>query len=180
MPNFDCPLPNKFFSPTPLNNSTLPNSSINSQAIYPIYFLSVLAESYFAQIFKILTRFILIVLNPINIVGSSSIKGQLPTSRVFLPVVAYHQRQSFSKCSLHSKVIFHKRSSFIKGGFHDKWSSIKVCLLSKLVFHQRFLYNQNRISSKDVFNQSQSFIKGPLKSQVVMHPSGLLSKVVFH
>ena len=71
-------------------------------------------------------------------------------------IVIFHQRSSSIKCRLPSKVIFRQRSSSVKGRFP-----------SKVVFRQMSSSIKCRLPSKVVFCQRSSSIKCLLPSKVV-------------
>ena len=64
--------------------------------------------------------------------------------------------------------------------FHQRSSSIKGSLPSKVVIHQRSSSIKGRLPSKVVFHQRSSSIKGCLPSKVASIKGCLPSKVVFH
>ena len=64
-------------------------------------------------------------------------------------------------------VVFHQRVSSIKGCLQSKL--VKGCLPSKVIFHQRSSSIEGRLPSKVVFHRRSSSIEGCLPSKVVFN-----------
>ena len=100
-----------------------------------------------------------------------AIQGRLPSKVVFC------QRSSSSEVIFHkneSKVSIHLLTEDI---FHQRSSSIKGCLPSKVVLNnQRSPYIKGHLPSKAVLHQRSSFIKGCPPSKVFFHQSYLQYK----
>ena len=79
----------------------------------------------------------------------------------------------------------YRRSSPIKGRLLQRLSSVKSCLLSKVIFRQRSSSVKGRLPSKVIFCQRSSSVKCRLPSKVIFRQRSssvkgcLLSKVVF-
>ena len=82
----------------------------------------------------------------------------------------FHQRSSSIKGCLPSKVVLNnQRSPYIKGHLPAKVVFHKSYLPSKVVFPQRPSSTRGLLSSKVIFHQRPSYIKGHLSSKVVLH-----------
>ena len=92
-----------------------------------------------------------------------------PLNVVFWIKAVFHQRFSSNRCHIPSKLFFQKRSTSIKGFLSSKVIFHQKFFSLKGFFHQWLSSTKVPLPSELLFPQLLSFIKGCLQPKVVFH-----------